>query len=124
MTVNLGPRVPAVPNVPKNPLASGFGYNPRCLRRDINPYSAAVTTDNYTSTLITGNKDLYSFQLNMQGRFELGQWGVHTGGHFTVGGDPGGVSYLLSLCFNSSVKYSFEGLHSSILSTVESTVYF
>lgn len=97
MTVNLGPRVPAVPNVPANPQANGLGYNPRCLRRDVNPYSAAVTADNYTSSLITGNKDLYSFQLNMLGRFELGQWGVHTGGHFTVGGDPAGVSGVISL---------------------------
>jgi tyrosinase len=32
----------------------------------------------------------------MQGLFSLGQWGVHTGGHFTVGGDPGGVSDFFS----------------------------
>lgn len=31
----------------------------------------------------------------MQGQFALGQWGVHTGGHFTIGGDPRGVSSLI-----------------------------
>jgi tyrosinase len=94
MSVNLGPVVGAVPNIPNNTLSSGLGYNPRCLRRDLNPYAAAVTTANYTYSLITKpqNKDIYWFQTNMQGQFELGEWGVHTGGHFTVGGDPGGVS--------------------------------
>jgi hypothetical protein len=111
MSVNLGPMINIVPNIPPNPLASGLGYNPRCLRRDLNPYAAAVTADNYTYSLITKpqNKDLYWFQTDMQGKFELGEWGVHTGGHYTVGADPGGVSLLSSMpvTLNSSLKTLF-----------------
>ena len=93
MSVNLGPMSPVLPNLPRNPRTDGFGYNPRCLRRDINKNSAAVTTANYTYDLITGNSNMYWFQTVMEGQFPLGKWGVHTGGHYTVGGDPGGDFY-------------------------------
>lgn len=94
MTVNLGPLAASVPGIPPNTHPLGLDHNPRCLRRDVNPYSSAVTADNYTYSLLTKsqNKDIYWFQTDMQGKFELGEWGVHSGGHFTVGGDPGGVS--------------------------------
>lgn len=93
MTVNVGPVFPSIAEVPANPQFDGLGYNPRCLRRDVNPYAATVTTTNYTYHLITDpqNADIYWFQTVMQGQFDLGKWGVHTGGHFTIGGDPGGV---------------------------------
>lgn len=42
------------------------------------------------SSLIKDNKDFYWFATNMQGDFPNGFLGVHTAGHFTVGGDPGG----------------------------------
>jgi tyrosinase len=92
MTVNLGPVFPSISEVPVNPQFDGLGYNPRCLRRDVNPYSAAVTATNYTYSLITSplNSDIYWFQTVMQGQVDVGAWGVHTGGHFTIGGDPGG----------------------------------
>jgi tyrosinase len=99
MTVNLGPVVPTIINVPPNPQPDGLGHNPRCLRRDVNRYSAAVTKTNYTYDLITNpaNADIGSFQTVMQGQFDLGKWGVHAGGHFTIGGDPGGVCFSLFL---------------------------
>lgn len=90
---------PVLPDVPANPGFFGFGYNPRCIRRDINPASAAVTKANYTYDLIVNNENIERFQTVMQGEFALGNWGVHTGGHFTVGGDPGGVSLLLFLLY-------------------------
>ncbi|KAH9214621.1 hypothetical protein DL95DRAFT_435895 [Leptodontidium sp. 2 PMI_412] len=92
MSVNLGPVFPSISGVPPNPQFDGLGYNPRCLRRDINPHAAAVTATNYTYKLITEplNADIYWFQTVMQGQFADGKWGVHTGGHFTIGGDPGG----------------------------------
>ena len=96
MSVNLGPLAISVTGAPPNTSPMGLDYNPRCLRRDVNPYASAVTADNYTYSLITKaqNKDIYWFQTDMQGKFALGEWGVHTGGHFTVGGDPGGVSLV------------------------------
>jgi len=52
-----------------------------------------VTATNYTYALITDplHADIYWFQTVMQGQFPEGKWGVHTGGHYTIGGDPGGV---------------------------------
>lgn len=94
MTVRLGPIQGTLPDVPANPQTDGLGYNPRCLRRDVNIHSAAVTKTNFTYDLITnpGYTDIYWFETAMQGIFSIGEWGVHTGGHFTIGGDPGGVS--------------------------------
>jgi tyrosinase len=40
-------------------------------------------------SLIQNNSDFLSFSTNMQGNFAAGFLGVHTAGHFTVGGDPG-----------------------------------
>ncbi len=94
MSVNLGPMAATISGVPSNSRLDGYGYNPRCLRRDVNVNSAAVTTTNYTYDLITNNlhSDIYWFQTVLQGQFDIGKWGVHAGGHFTIGGDPGGVS--------------------------------
>lgn len=52
--------------------------------------AAASTTDAEVSSLIKNNKDFLSFSTTMQGDFAAGFLGVHTGGHFTIGGDPGG----------------------------------
>ncbi|KAH6659073.1 tyrosinase central domain-containing protein [Truncatella angustata] len=94
MTVNLGPVFPGLPDVPPNPQADGLGPNPRCLRRDINVHAARETTTNYTESLIVNSNNVYWFQTTMNGRAELGQWGVHTSGHFTIGGDPGGDFFV------------------------------
>ncbi|KAK4663103.1 hypothetical protein QC763_600500 [Podospora pseudopauciseta] len=66
---NIGPGAPVTNNVPKNPLPSDGGYNPRCMRRD-NSVDAALgaTAD---------RSDPYNF-------------GIHTAGHYISGGDPGG----------------------------------
>ena len=91
MSVNLGPVSPALTDVPANPQSDGLGYNPRCLRRDISTYSAKTALqDQNTTALITQNTDIGSFQTVMQGLFAEGLIGVHTAGHFLVGGDPGG----------------------------------
>ncbi|KAF2737663.1 Di-copper centre-containing protein [Polyplosphaeria fusca] len=89
--VNLGPVVPVLSDVSLNPEFTGLGYNPRCLRRDISKAaSQGWTKDSDVSSLIKDNKDFYWFSTNMQGDFPNGFLGVHTAGHFTVGGDPGG----------------------------------
>ena len=93
MTVHIGPLAPTF-NVKPNPRPDGLGYNPRCLRRDINKHSAAVTKANYTYDLITSNHDIYWFQTVLEGQFPLGKWGVHAGGHYTVNGDPAGDFYV------------------------------
>jgi tyrosinase len=92
MVVSLGPMQKIVSNLTSNPRSDGFGSNPRCLRRDVNKYSAAVTTANHTYNLITGNNKIEDLQQVMLGTPAKGDWGVHLGGHYTIGGDPGGVS--------------------------------
>ncbi|KAF4479152.1 Tyrosinase-like protein orsC [Colletotrichum fructicola Nara gc5] len=88
--VHLGPVASRLKDVPPNPRKDGLGYNPRCLRRDINPESSKFTSETYTYDLITKNKDIYSFQTLMQGDMQRSNPGVHGGGHTTIGGDPGG----------------------------------
>lgn len=95
MTVNLGPVAPtlAEPGVVAAPGL--YAYNPRCLKRDISSWvSSRWTTDKNSSDLITLSRDILSFQTTMQGDFPNGVYGVHTGGHFTIGGDPGGDLFV------------------------------
>lgn len=96
-TVNLGPVVPALADVPPNPNnVTGFGHNPRCLRRDINSFvSSTWTNDSSVSGLIKDNSDIYWFAFLMQGGlFENDFLGVHSGGHYTINGDPGGDFFV------------------------------
>lgn len=95
MSVNLGPGAfgAQYADVPLNPQADSLGYNPRCLRRDISTVAAHVNLkDSDIAGLITSQKDIAGFQNVMQGgfNFNVSALGVHTAGHFIVGGDPGG----------------------------------
>jgi len=83
-----GPTVP-----PPNPQADGLGYNPRCLIRDINLQAAAETTDDKVVGLIENHGNIMDFQTIFQGEFPQGRMGVHTGGHYTIGGDAGSDFY-------------------------------
>ena len=87
--VNLGPFMSMMKNLPPNPQEDGLGYNPRCLSRDINQQAANATKDEFITSLITGYKDIASFQTSLQGDFENDVMGVHTGGHYTISGDAG-----------------------------------
>ncbi|KAF7441872.1 tyrosinase central domain protein [Pyrenophora tritici-repentis] len=93
-TINMGPRGSLMNEYLKpNPQADGMGYNPRCLRRDINRVAANATNDFEVSSLIKGNKDIANFQDDCQGRFEQGLMGVHAAGHYQIGGDAGSDIY-------------------------------
>ncbi len=89
MTVTIGPVSPVL-DISPNPQPDGLGHNPRCLRRDLNKHSSAVTFVNYTYDLITRNTNMYWFQTVLEGELPQGRWGVHAGGHYTIGGDPAG----------------------------------
>lgn len=89
MTVNLGPASLALPGgstvAQPNPLA----YNPRCLKRDLtNAINQRYA--NATSVLnLLKKKTINDFQMIMQGIPGSGDIGVHGGGHYSLGGDPG-----------------------------------
>ena len=85
LVVNIGP-------VAYDPLGpdGGLGANPRCLKRDLNLFWANQTkpTD-VVSLFAESGGDLGSFDNNTE---KLS--GVHAGGHFTIGGDPGTDPYV------------------------------
>ncbi|KAE9968346.1 hypothetical protein BLS_005896 [Venturia inaequalis] len=104
-SVNLGPIAAYWQDVPQNPDAAsarldhnpgGRGYNPRCIRRDISKrLSMFATSDANVTDLITNNNDYTSFQKALEATpSRAGYMGVHFGGHYTYGGDPGGDFYL------------------------------
>jgi tyrosinase len=79
--------------LPPNPRADGLGYNPRCLSRDISIQSSNETRDEAVVALIKNHDTIAEFQRVYQGEFAEGRMGVHTGGHYTIGGDAGSDFY-------------------------------
>jgi len=94
--INMGPlqtmlQIPG--GLSPNPQPDGLGYNPRCLRRDISLQAANATSDSEVVRLIKNYTNIASFQAEYQGAFAQGRMGVHTGGHYTIGGDAGSDFY-------------------------------
>ena len=87
-TMSLGPILTTFPGVKPNPQADGLGYNPRCLIRDISAEAAYGSRDEEIMALM-GHGNVLDFQNRMQGDFPNRFIGVHTAGHYTIGGDAG-----------------------------------
>lgn len=83
-----------IPNVPKNPLPSGSGYNPRCIYRDVNADAALDATADRAFALIQQSKDINTFYNTLltppRNVSDLYNWGIHTAGYYIAGGNPGG----------------------------------
>jgi tyrosinase len=98
MTVHIGPVALAqygttTPTSVPNPLDD----HPRCLKRDLNAGVASKwTTFRNTTQLILRNNNIELFQAILQGdpRYVRQALGVHGGGHFTIGGDPGADPFI------------------------------
>lgn len=88
-SMHLGPLLTTLSGVKPNPQNDGLGYNPRCIARDLSSVAAWETRDEMIMSLITNYTDVLSFQNRMQGDFPNAFFGVHTAGHFTIGGDAG-----------------------------------
>jgi len=98
-TVNLGPGFTLSQCTPPNPnsdLSSplyALGYNPRCIKRDVSSWVSSQSTNDAEVTKVLKSPDIKTFWLDIQGgvpsRLEEKILGVHTGGHFTINGDPG-----------------------------------
>ncbi|KAI0593553.1 Di-copper centre-containing protein [Biscogniauxia sp. FL1348] len=91
MVVNLGPAALDTPGSvvvtnPDGPLA----HNPRCLKRSLADYSNQAFA-NASSVLsnVARPQNVYNFQMQVQGVPGTGDMGIHGGGHYALGGDPG-----------------------------------
>jgi tyrosinase len=91
MKVNLGPVSLETPggitvSNPEGPLA----YNPRCLKRDLSTHiNRAFSNGSAVLANVVRPTNVNDFQLQMQGIPGSGNIGIHGGGHFSLGGDPG-----------------------------------
>jgi tyrosinase len=91
MSVNMGPVNLDQPGgvVGSNP-AGPLAYNPRCLKRDL---TTKINQRFANATAILSNilipQDIDIFQMQMQGVPGSGNIGIHGGGHYSMGGDPG-----------------------------------
>ncbi|KAI9036132.1 tyrosinase family protein [Aspergillus affinis] len=93
--LHLGPAALSLPGGNTTAAADPLAYNPRCLKRSLtteilqryNTYPKIVD-------LILGNDAVWDFQMTMQGIPGSGSIGVHGGGHYSMGGDPGRDVYV------------------------------
>jgi tyrosinase len=98
LTIRLGPVVlPQYGSATVISAANPLGDNLRCLRRDLNSKVAERFSkfSNSTSLLLDWDSVEY-FQAYMQGdtNYLLNEVGVHGGGHFAIGGDPGSDAFI------------------------------
>jgi tyrosinase len=90
MKVNLGPVSLDLTNGGVEANGDGLSYNPRCLKRDLTNYTnQKFANASSVARLILGNRDVWNFEMEMQGWPGSPDIGVHGGGHFSMGGDPG-----------------------------------
>lgn len=98
--VNLGPLFPGSKCAPLNQNQDitepdyGLAYNPRCLTRDISGFTSEGWLKDDDIVKLLKSTDYRSFWATLQGgppdSFANNFMGVHTAGHFIIGGDPGG----------------------------------
>ncbi|PSN66641.1 Di-copper centre-containing protein [Corynespora cassiicola Philippines] len=97
LTIHLGPVMPTMDpalKIPSNPQRDGFGDNPRCLRRDVNNYFVAHSLQPADlAAHITGSATIGRFQDSVQ-QDTMQKTAIHSGGHFSIWGDPGGDVYV------------------------------
>ncbi|CAG8982280.1 hypothetical protein HYALB_00004514 [Hymenoscyphus albidus] len=97
MTINLGPLAgsmdPAL-KILNNPRSDGYGYNPRCLRRDVNTYFTSRTlTPANIAAHIKSTTAIETFQKSLQTDTSAA-FSLHTSGHYSIWGDPGGDFFV------------------------------
>jgi tyrosinase len=81
MKVNLGPVNLGLTNGSSISNGNGLSYNPRCLKRDLTDYcNKNFANAPALASLILGTKNVYDFQMEMQGIPGSDSIGVHGGG--------------------------------------------
>ncbi|KHE82481.1 Di-copper centre-containing protein, partial [Neurospora crassa] len=77
--------------------ANVLADNRRCLKRDLSEeLGKKFATLRNTTDLILQTKNIFEFQTTLEGdpRYHPGNLGIHTAGHFMIGGDPGADMYI------------------------------
>ncbi|KAE8321207.1 hypothetical protein BDV39DRAFT_19712 [Aspergillus sergii] len=93
--LNLGPAALSLPGGNMTAAANPLTYNPRCLKRSLTTeILQRYNTFPKIVELILDNDDVWDFQMTMQGVPGSGSIGVHGGGHYSMGGDPGRDVYV------------------------------
>ncbi|KAE8346534.1 hypothetical protein BDV24DRAFT_175520 [Aspergillus arachidicola] len=93
--LNLGPAALSLPGGNMTAAANPLTYNPRCLKRSLTTeILQRYNTFPKIVELILDNDDIWDFQMTMQGVPGSGSIGVHGGGHYSMGGDPGRDVYV------------------------------
>ncbi|OGM44332.1 tyrosinase [Aspergillus bombycis] len=93
--LNLGPAALSLPGGNMTAAANPLTYNPRCLKRSLTTeILQRYNTFPKIVELILDNNDVWDFQMTMQGIPGSGSIGVHGGGHYSMGGDPGRDVYV------------------------------
>ena len=89
MQANIGPIRPGMDGV--SPIVADITQsNPRCLRRDLSTYIVKkwyTTTNLLNVTIGEGSWTHKRFWAEVQGRYPDGFLGLHTSGHYAMGGD-------------------------------------
>lgn len=130
LQVNLGPVSPTMAGEIK---ASGpLVYNPRCAKRDLTNYASAnwLTLSNlHNITLGAASKNVLTFQIELQGRFNDGFLGLHAAGHFSIGGDagdffssPNDPVFFMHHAMLDRVWWLWQALHLNQANTVAGTI--
>ncbi|KAF7594719.1 hypothetical protein BBP40_008612 [Aspergillus hancockii] len=93
--LHLGPAALSLPGGNMTEAANPLTYNPRCLKRSLTTeILQRYNTFTKIVELILDNDDVWDFQMTMQGIPGSGSIGVHGGGHYSMGGDPGRDVYV------------------------------
>ncbi|USP79155.1 Di-copper centre-containing protein [Curvularia clavata] len=98
LTIHLGPVMPTMDpalKIPSNPRADGYGDNPRCLRRDVSNFlpERYLRPDDLLRHIESSN-DIATFQDTLQMNMSNPLAALHSAGHYSVWGDPGGDVYV------------------------------
>ena len=99
MTVHLGPIALPVPGTTNVTGVTGdfFQDNPRCLRRDLctSCLSRYASFRNVTDLLLNYNTvELFQAVIQADPRYSQTGLGPHGGGHYAIGGNPGGDVFV------------------------------
>ena len=111
---------------------TALDYNPRCLHRDLTSATTTkwMTYENlYNVTIGDASKTIKTFQEEIQGRFGDGFLGLHSAGHYAIGGDDSDLwtsvvdpAFMLHHAMLDRVWWQWQALHPKQAATISGTL--